>query len=84
MFSHALLCPMFHPASMIVLWLSIVASRNNIVIDFISKLTTAMNTRYNATLFILQQEYIQAHMFTKVLVSILQQQLCLHYHKGGC
>ena len=30
-----------------------VASRNNIVIDFISMLTTAMNTRYNATLFIL-------------------------------
>ena len=54
-----------------------VASRNNIVIDFISKLTMAMNTRYNATLFILQQEYIQTHMFTKVLVSILQQQLCL-------
>ena len=27
------------------------------VIDFINKLTTAMNNRYNATLFILQQAY---------------------------
>ena len=47
------------------------------VIDFINKLTTAMNNRYNATLFILQQEYIQAYMFTKVLASRIQKQLCL-------
>ena len=43
----------------------------------ISNLTVAMNTRYNATVFILQQEYIQIHMFTNVLLNILQKQLCL-------
>ena len=36
-----------------------------------------MNAGYNATLFILQQEYIRVYMFTKVLVGILQKQLCL-------
>ena len=45
---------------------SSVVSQNNIVIDFISKLTTAMNTRYNTTLFILQQEYIQTHVYKGV------------------
>ena len=48
-----------------------VASRN-IVINFLSNLTTVTNIRYNTTLFILQQDYIQIHMLTKVLVSILQ------------
>ena len=42
-----------------------------------SNITTAMNAGYNATLFILQQEYIRVYMFTKVLVGILQKQLCL-------
>jgi len=45
------------------------------IMDFISNLTTVMNTRYNATLFILQQEYIQIHMFTNVLLS--KEKLCL-------
>ena len=34
----------------------------------------AMNAGYNATLFILQQEYIRVYMFAKVLVGILQKQ----------